>query len=114
MTLVRQYNTIEEAVKAANNLQSDGIANDEFFVLAHDDRVIDEVASRSEAEKPRMDDTGFGAALKNMFRSQGDELRRKMEELGLSSYEAESYEKQLDEGKVLLVFMDDLQDPNFQ
>ncbi|WP_162990448.1 hypothetical protein [Mesobacillus foraminis] len=34
MTLVRQYNTIQEAVKAANNLQNDGIANDEFFVLA--------------------------------------------------------------------------------
>ncbi len=41
-------------------------------------------------------------------------MRSKMEELGLSSYEAESYEKQLDEGKALLVFKDDLQDPDFQ
>lgn len=49
-----------------------------------------------------------------MFRSQGDELRSKMEELGLSTYEAVSYQKQLDEGKVLLVFKDDNQDPYFQ
>lgn len=109
MPVVREYNSVEEAAQAANNLQGRGVSEDEVFVLAHDDGMTDEVANRSDAEKVGMDETGVGTTIKNMFQSQGDKLRSKMEEIGLSSSEAEAYERKMDEGKILLICKDDSQ-----
>ncbi|KON85500.1 general stress protein [Sporosarcina globispora] len=109
MTLVKEYNTIDEAVQAANSLHGRGVAENEVFVLAHDDGVTNTVANYSEAEKIGVDETGMGTAFKNMFRSQGDELRSKMKEIGLSPTEADSYERTLDKGKILLICKDDNQ-----
>ena len=38
-----------------------------------------------------------------MFRSRGDELRAKMESLGLTENEANKYEQELDFGKVVVI-----------
>ncbi|RHW40043.1 general stress protein [Lysinibacillus yapensis] len=102
MVEVNEYETITEAVQAANGLFTRGVANDEVFVLAHDNGVTDEVADSSKAEKIGVGETGVGTAVKNLFQGKGDKLRSKMEEIGLSSVEAEVYEKKLDEGKILL------------
>ncbi|WP_394582054.1 general stress protein [Cytobacillus firmus] len=109
MALVKEFSTINEAVQAANSLHGRGVAENEVFVLAHDDSLTDTVADHSEAKKIGVDETGMGTAFKNMFQSQGDELRTKMEEIGLSKAEAETYEKTLDEGKILLICKDDNQ-----
>lgn len=109
MPVVREYSSIEEAVQAVNNLQGRGVAEDEVFVLAHDDEVTDEIADHSNAEKISMNETGMGTAIKNLFQSQGDKLRSKMEEIGLTSSEAEAYERRMDEGKILLICKDDSQ-----
>ncbi|MGW9019171.1 general stress protein, partial [Priestia megaterium] len=39
----------------------------------------------------------------NVFRSRGDELRSKIESLGLSDAEAQQYERELDQGRVIVV-----------
>ncbi|MEH6989666.1 general stress protein [Cytobacillus firmus] len=100
---------MDEAVQAANSLHGRGVADNEVFVLAQDDSVTNAVADHSEAERIGADETGLGTDFKNMFQSQGDELRSKMEEIGLSQNEAESYEKTLNEGKILLICKDDNQ-----
>ncbi|WP_258870956.1 general stress protein, partial [Halobacillus trueperi] len=41
--------------------------------------------------------------ISNLFSKQGDELRTKLQEIGFSEQEAEEYEEDLDEGKVLLI-----------
>ncbi|WP_050182424.1 general stress protein [Domibacillus robiginosus] len=103
MAAVKEYETIEGAVQAANSLYTRGISEEEVYVLAHDSDVTDEIADRSNAEKIGMDETGLGTTVKNMFRSTGDQLRAKMEEIGLSSAEADIYEQRLDQGKILLI-----------
>ncbi|WP_018393207.1 general stress protein [Bacillus sp. 37MA] len=107
MAKVREYETIGEAVQAANSLHTRGVAEEKVYVIAHDGGVIDEVADRSDAEKIGIDETGLGTAMKNMFRGKGDRLRAKMEEIGLSSAEAVAYEQRLDEGKILLISKDE-------
>ncbi|WP_264740662.1 general stress protein [Cytobacillus firmus] len=85
----------------------EGVAENEVFVPAHDDSVTKTAADHFEAKRIGVDETGLGTAFKNMFQRQGDELRSKMEEIGLSQTEAESYEKTLDAGKILLICKDD-------
>jgi hypothetical protein len=41
-----------------------------------------------------------------MFSKKGDELRNKLQEIGLSQEEAHEYEDELDEGKILLIVTD--------
>ena len=78
-----------------------------MYVLAHEKDVTDDVADHSKAEKIGVDDTGVGTAFKNMFRSKGDTLRAKMQEVGLSAAEADRYEERLDQGKILLISNND-------
>ncbi|WP_052712232.1 general stress protein [Domibacillus indicus] len=107
MAVVQEYNTVNEAVRAANSLYTQGIAEEEVYVLAHDAETTNAVADQSNAEKIGMDETGVGATVKNMFRSKGDQLRSKMEEIGLSAAEADTYEERLDQGKILLISKND-------
>jgi len=46
---------------------------------------------------------GIFDSIANVFRSRGDELRSKMESLGLTDTEAQQFEKELDRGRVLVV-----------
>ncbi len=41
--------------------------------------------------------------MANVFRSRGDELRSKIHSLGLSDVEAQQYERELDQGRVLVI-----------
>ncbi|WP_252216914.1 general stress protein [Bacillus sp. CMF12] len=60
MALVKEFSTINEAVQAANSLHGRGVAENEVFVLAHDDSITDTVADHSEAKKIGVDETGLG------------------------------------------------------
>ena len=51
---------------------------------------------------------GLGTSIINVFQKTGDQLRNKMQELGLNEEEANFYEEKLDEGKILL-FVKDLE-----
>ncbi|RFU62597.1 general stress protein [Peribacillus saganii] len=103
MPFVREYDTVEQAVHAANTLQSKGIREDEVFVLAHDNIIAEQVAKHSDAKKIGMNEMGVATAIKNVFQNKSDKLRSKMEEIGLTSAEAGTYEKRLDDGKILLI-----------
>jgi len=50
-----------------------------------------------------MKEQGFLNSMKNLFTSRGDELRNKMEAAGISKQEAETAEKELDEGKLIII-----------
>ncbi len=50
----------------------------------------------------------MGQVLLTSFKKTGDQLRNKMQELGLNEEEANFYEEKLDEGKILL-FVKDLE-----
>jgi hypothetical protein len=41
--------------------------------------------------------------MANVFRTQGEELRSKIESLGISDQEAEQLEKELDQGRVVVI-----------
>jgi len=46
---------------------------------------------------------GIVNSIANVFRSRGDELRSKMESLGLSNLEAQRFEEELDRGRIVVI-----------
>ncbi|SDS26308.1 Heat induced stress protein YflT [Paenibacillaceae bacterium GAS479] len=92
-----------DAMSAVRELSRRGYNKDEIFVLAHDKDQTDRLAENSEANKIGMSEEGMFDSMANMFRSRGDELRSKLESVGLTDLEAERYEEVLDQGKILVI-----------
>ncbi|PWA10430.1 general stress protein [Pueribacillus theae] len=104
---VREFTNDQELINAVNELSSQGFDKDNLYVMAHDSDREDRLADQSDANEVGLKELGLGSAVKNLFSSEGDQLRTKLEELGFSEMEAEQYERKLDDGKVLLIVCDD-------
>lgn len=101
--LVREFTTEQEVITAVQSLETRGIHQDDIYVLAHEKDDTRDIARAADANTIGTTEEGVGTTIKNMFRKRGDELRSKLEEVGLSSFEADEYERKLDQGKVLVL-----------
>jgi len=100
---IKEYTNDEQLVTDVGILKDKGVDKDNVYVLSHDDDRTDRLAGNAEANTIGMREMDFGNAVGNLFSSKGDELRTKLEEMGFSDAEADMYEEELDEGKVLLI-----------
>ncbi|ALA53064.1 general stress protein [Shouchella clausii] len=98
----KEFFNDEEVVQAVNALKAKNVSEDDIYVITHDDDRTERVADNADANKISAAETGLGTALKNTFRSKGDELRAKFEEIGFTADEAEQLEERLDQGKVIV------------
>ncbi|MED4400579.1 general stress protein [Metabacillus fastidiosus] len=105
-TLVQEFNNEQEVLRAAEELKSKGVCQSKLFVLTHDEKQTRKIASDINANIIGEDEQGLGTNVINMFEKTGDQLRNKMEEVGLSTDEANLYEEKLDKGKILLLVKD--------
>lgn len=92
-----------QAVQEVEELRRSGYAEDQIFVIAHDEDRTDRIVGASDASEVGMKQEGLMNTVANLFRSRGDELRAKIVSLGFTQSEAEFYEKELDLGKVLVI-----------
>ncbi|MFS0574741.1 general stress protein [Sporosarcina sp. 179-K 3D1 HS] len=98
--------TVENAVQAKKeieNLVTQGYTHDDIYIFAHDKKRADHITDALDTENVGMSEQGFLDSMKNMFSSRGDELRSKMEAVGLTEQEAADAEKELDQGKLVLI-----------
>lgn len=92
-----------QAVETVQELHSTGYASDDIFVIAHDQDRSDRIAEVADAKEVGIKEEGVFTSIANLFRSRGDELRAKIASLGFTETEAAYYEKELDQGKVLVI-----------
>ncbi|PZD94974.1 general stress protein [Paenibacillus sambharensis] len=100
---VQVVDTQMAAMHAVRELNLRGYGQDDIHVLAHDgDRTeaLNEAANTKEIDRS---EEGVFNSMANLFRSRGDELRAKLEAVGLDEQEAARYEQELDRGKVLVI-----------
>ncbi|KAB7709145.1 general stress protein [Bacillus aerolatus] len=98
--------TVENALQAKSEIEgllAQGYSLDDVYILAHDEHRSEDVSDALHTNEVGMKEQGVLNSMGNMFKSRGDELRSKMESLGLSQQEAETYEKELDKGKLVLI-----------
>lgn len=100
---VKEFRDDVEVVEEVKREIANGVSKDDLYVMSHDDDRTERVAGKVDANTVGVSEEGFGTAVKNVFRTKGDELRAKFEELGFSQTEAEELEEKLDHGKILLI-----------
>ncbi|MFC5711812.1 general stress protein [Thalassorhabdus alkalitolerans] len=108
-TLLR---TDEEVMEKVESLKSQGINENNIYVLSHDKQHTNQLADETDANTVGTTETGLDTTVKNLFRKKGDELRAKMQEMGIDEAEANELEEELDEGKILVVVKDEGPDAN--
>ncbi|WNB92233.1 general stress protein [Bacillus sp. NEB1478] len=104
--VVHEFKSQQELIAAATDLKAKGIHEDDLYVLSHERDDTRDLADDADVNTIGLKEEGLGTAISNVFESRGDELRKKMTEMGLSDVEADQYEKKLDMGKILLIVQD--------
>jgi hypothetical protein len=97
---------VENGVQAKQEIEQLimlGYTKDEIYLLAHDRNRSEDLTDSLDINDISVQEQGVFDSLANVFRTRGDELRSKLESLGVSSNDAERYEKELDQGKVVVV-----------
>jgi len=102
-TKVRIVSSINEVQDQINQFQREGYIKDHIFVLTHDKDRTSRIADNTDATTIGLAEEGLGTVIANIFRSTGDELRAKMRSLGISTYDAERLESEMDQDKVLVI-----------
>lgn len=103
MKNVRVVENGVQAKEAIEQFLNRGYTKDEVYLLAHDKNRSKDLTEALETKDVGVSEQGAFDLVANVFRSRGDELRSKIESLGLSGVEAQQYEKELDQGRVLIV-----------
>ncbi len=104
MTVVKSYINDETLENDINKLKELNINPTDIFVLSHDDDRTARIVEHTDYDNI---DYNNNKDLGRTFDKQGDELRAKLIEIGLSKEQAEDYEEKMDEGKVFLISKDD-------
>lgn len=102
-TKVATVKTQEEMKQKYAEFCREGYPEDRIFVLTHDKDRTKRIAEKTDLEEIGVAELGIGTTLANIFRSTGDELRAKMRSLGISKWEAERLEKEMDKDAIIVI-----------
>ncbi|MEH7180641.1 general stress protein [Neobacillus vireti] len=97
---------VENGVQAKQEIAQfmmEGFTKDEIYLFAHDSNRSEHLTDALEISEIGVGEQGVFESIANVFRSRGDELRSKLESLGLSEAAAERCEEKMDQGKVIVV-----------
>lgn len=100
---VKEFQDDQALMNEVNAQANNGVSKDNLYVMSHDDDRTERVAENVNASQVGVYEEGLKAAVGNIFRKKGDELRTKFEELGFTENEAGELEEKLDHGKILLL-----------
>ena len=99
----KEYTNEDYFIKDVQLLETKGIDLENIYVLTHDRDRTHRLAEQAEINTIGVNEMGVGNAVSSMFKSEGDELRNKLKEMGLTESEATILEKELDKGKVIMM-----------
>lgn len=92
-----------EAVETIRELKATGYTGDQLFVLAYDEKRTDLTAEAAGVRPVFPENVEGETADLQVYRSDSEELRKRIADMGFSEAEASYYEEQLELGKVLVV-----------
>ncbi|MGX5789582.1 general stress protein [Staphylococcus equorum] len=100
---VKKYTNDGELEADVNALKDQEIDVKDIYVLSHDPDRTKRIVNNTEVTGIDYNKPG----TKEAYEKQGDELRDKLKSLGISQDDAETYEEEMDEGKVFLIVTDE-------
>jgi tRNA A37 N6-isopentenylltransferase MiaA len=111
---MHKIEVVENGLEATNKItefENEGFSKDNIYIFSHDKNRSKDLTDATETGSVGMEEQGVVDSIGNLFRERGDELRSKMQALGLSEMEAVHYEKLLDEGRVVVIATDNQEEP---
>ncbi|KYC62180.1 general stress protein [Heyndrickxia coagulans] len=111
---MHKIEVVESGLEATNKItefENEGFSKDNIYIFSHDKNRSKDLTDATETGSVGMEEQGVVDSIGNLFRERGDELRSKMQALGLSEMEAVHYEKLLDEGRVVVIATDNQEEP---
>ncbi|MED4967452.1 general stress protein [Heyndrickxia coagulans] len=111
---MHKIEVVENGLEATNKItefENEGFSKDKIYIFSHDKNRSKDLTDATETGSVGMEEQGVVDSVGNLLRERGDELRSKMQALGLSEMEAVQYEKLLDEGRVVVIATDNQEEP---
>lgn len=103
---MHRIEVVENGVQASNiinALENQGYNKESIYIFAHDKDRSEDLTAATETGSVSVKEQGLLDSLGNVFRKRGDELRSKMQSVGLTEMEASKYEEVLDTGRLVIV-----------
>ena len=100
--IVKVYSNDEEIEVNINTLKDQKINAKDVFVLTHDPDRTERIVNNTEVSGINYYRSNVGDEVAK----QGDQLREKLQTLGVSEEDSQKYEELMDQGKVLLIVTD--------
>ncbi|PMC37592.1 general stress protein [Bacillus sp. UMB0899] len=92
-----------QATEIIERLEGEGCQKDHIYLFAHDSDRSKHLTENTDTRHIGLKEEGVFDKVANVFRSRGDELRERMTSLGVSQEKANELERELDEGRVVIV-----------
>ncbi len=108
-----QVYVVENSVQAKEKIEqltSEGFTKDNIYLFSHSKDFSKDLTDATDTSSIGIGEQGFFESVGNLFKKRGDELRSKLQSLGLSELEAQQYEKDLDEHKIVVITSDQASD----
>lgn len=100
--IVKAYSNDEDIEININTLKDQKINAKDIYVLSHDADYTERIVKNTEVSGIDYNRSDVGEDEQN----QGDQLRDKLQILGVSESDAQDYEEFMDQGNVLLIVTD--------
>lgn len=102
-TQVFTVDNILDARYKIQDLQNEGIAKENIFVLTHNEKRTEYISKHTDGNQIGVTEEGIITAIANFFRSEGDGLRAKLKSMGVSPEHADVLESDMDQGKIVVL-----------
>ena len=103
MAVTRIVENGVQAKEIIDGLVTEGYTRDEIYIFAHYEKRSEDITKELHTESVGLKEQGMMEAIKNIFTSRGDELRSKMQSVGLTEQEAADAERELDKGRLVVI-----------
>lgn len=106
---------VENSVQAkekVEQLAAEGFTKEQVYLFSHNKEFSKDLTDATDTGSVGIKEQGIFEKLGNVFKERGDELRSKLQSLGLSEVEAQQYEEELDNHKVVVVASNQASDTN--
>ncbi|MDW8563379.1 general stress protein [Staphylococcus shinii] len=100
--IVKVYSNDEEIEVNINTLKDQKINAKDVFVLTHDPDRTERIVNNTEVSGINYNRSN----VEDEVAKQGNQLREKLQTLGVSEEDSQKYEELMDQGKVLLIVTD--------
>ncbi len=92
-----------EAASAVTQFLQNGFLKKHIYLFAHDKDESKQLADVLNTGEFGVTEQGLPESISNLFKSRGEELRSKFQEIGLNKSEAAECEQQLDRGFIAVI-----------